>query len=123
MSLLADIRTLLTGINSNVYLGDIPDTPDNCLSIFNTGGQPTEYKLDGVSYEKPTFQIRARNTSYATAEDELNQVKDALNDVSEQTINSTTYMAFYITSDIFTLGKDDRERTNLTINFVAFIKE
>lgn len=124
MSLLVDIGTLLTSINSNIFYNDLPDTPDNCLSIFYTGGQDSVHNMNqqAPTLEKPTFQVRVRNTSCATAEAEAEAVKDALNGLTATTINLTLYEAIFLQGDIFNIGKDDRERTNLTVNFVAWVR-
>ena len=124
MSLLADIGSLLTSINSNIYYNDLPDTPDNCLSIFYTGGQPSVHNLNtqAPTLEKPTFQVRIRNTSCSSAETQAEEIKDALNGKTSTAKNDTLYEAIWLQGDIFNLGKDDRERTNLTVNFVAWVR-
>lgn len=123
MSLLVDIATLLTSINSNIFYGDRPDTPDNCIVIYYTGGQPSIHNIGtkAPTLEKPTFQVEVRNTSSATATTQAEAVKDALNGLTKTTINSTLYEAIFLQGDIFPLGKDDRERTSLTVNFVAWV--
>lgn len=124
MSLLVDIGTLLTPINSNIYYNDLPDTPDNCLSLFYSGGQPSVHNLttQKPTIEKPTFQVRIRNTSCASAETQAELIKDTLNGKVSTTINGTLYEAIWLQGDIFNLGRDDRERTNLTVNFVAWAR-
>jgi len=124
MSLLVDIGTLLTGINSNIYYNDLPDTPDNCLALFFSGGQPSVHNMNqqAPTLEKPTFQVRIRNTSCATATTQAESIKDILNGKTGTTINSTLYEAIYLQGDIFNIGRDDRERTNLTVNFVAWVR-
>ena len=124
MSLLADIATLLTSVNTNIFYNDLPDTPDNCLSLFYSGGQPSIHNLNtqAPTLEKPTFQIRIRNTSCASAETQAESIKDALNGKTKTTINGTLYEAIWLQGDIFNLGRDDRERTNLTVNFVAWVR-
>lgn len=124
MSLLADIGSLLTSVNSNIFYNDLPDTPDNCISIFYSGGQPSIHNLNSQAptLEKPTFQVRIRNTSCATAETQAESIKDILNGKTSTTINGTLYEAIWLQGDIFNLGRDDRERTNLTVNFVAWVR-
>ena len=124
MSLTADIKTLLTGINTNIYRNDRPDTPDNLIVIYNTGGQPALHSV-GVkspSLEKPTFQVLVRNTSHDTTETQVEAVKDALDGLTKTTINGTLYEVIFLEGDIIHLGKDDRERTQFTINFVTWLK-
>jgi hypothetical protein len=122
MSVLADIKTLLTAINSNVYLRDMPDTPDNCLVVYHAGGRLSEHSFDQVTTERPTIQVRIRNTSFATAETQAEAVKDALNGKTDTTINSNVYLSIMQRSDILSLGRDDRNRINLVVNFDVTVK-
>jgi len=124
MSLLVDIGSLLTGVNSNIYYGDRPDAPDNCLIIYQTGGQPSVHNMNAQAptLEKPTFQVEIRNTSYASAVTQAESIKNTLNGKTKTTINSTLYEAIWLQGDIFSLGKDDRGRTSLTVNFVAWVR-
>lgn len=122
MSLTVDIKTLLTSINTNIYRNDRPETPDNTLIIYRTGGQPALHAMGNraPSLEKPTFQVEIRNTSADTAEEQAIAVKDALDGLTKTTINGTLYEVIFMVGDILSLGKDTRERTKFTVNFVAW---
>jgi len=125
MSLLVDMKSLITAVNANIFLGDLPDTPDNCIALYQTGGQDAQHQLGaGVDevHETPTFQVRIRNTSYATANTQAESVKDILDGLVNQTINSNLYISIFMQGDINSLGRDDRNRINLTVNFVAKVK-
>ena len=83
MSLLVDMKSLLTSVSSDIFLGDLPDTPDDCLALYQSGGQDAIHSLGaGVdeTHETPTFQVRIRNTSYATANTKAESVKDIIAD-------------------------------------------
>ena len=124
MSLLVDIGTLLDEINSNIYYGDRPDTPNNCLVLYHTGGQPAVHSIgtQPSTLEKPTFQVEIRNESATAALSQAYEVKDILDGLTKQVINYANYEAIFLQGDIFPLGKDDRERTSVTVNFVAWVK-
>ena len=122
MSLLVDMATLLSGVSSNIYYGDLPDTPDNVLVLYNTGGFDSLHNMTDVTAEQPTFQVRIRNTSYATAITQAESIKDALDGVATQTINSNLYISVFLQGDINSIGKDDRGRSNLTLNFAVRVK-
>ena len=122
MSLVADIKTKLTGITSDIYLNDMPDTPNNIISIYNTGGTNSLHALDTISAEQPSFQVRVRHTSNATALGWIDDIKDALDGLVDETINSTVYISIFLSSDVLNLGKDDRERCNYSINFITKIR-
>ena len=120
MSTLPDLKSLITSVNDNIYLGDLPDTPDNCIVLYATGGLGTLHNI-GVATnkaaEQQSIQIRVRNTDYATAVSEANEIKDILDGYNNTIVNTDLYQSVFLDSDILSLGKDDRGRTNLTINF------
>ena len=125
MSLLVDMKSLITAVNANMFLGDLPDTPDNCIALYQTGGQDSQHQLGASTdevHETPTFQVRIRNTSYATANTEAESVKDILDGLVNQTINTNEYKSIFMQGDINSLGRDDRNRINLTVNFIAKVK-
>ena len=124
MGLTADVKVLLDDINATIYRNDKPDTIDNLMVISNTGGQPALHSM-GVkppSLEKPTFQVLIRNTSHDTAESQAEAVKNVLDGLTKRTINSNLYEVIFMEGDLIHLGRDDRERTQFTLNFVAWVK-
>ncbi|GAG57459.1 unnamed protein product, partial [marine sediment metagenome] len=122
--LTTDIKSILTRINPTIYRNDKPDTVDNLMVIYQTGGQPALHSM-GVqppSLEKPTFQVLIRNSCHDAAELQATQVKNILDGLTKLTINNTRYEVIFLEGDIIHLGRDDRERTQFTLNFVAWIK-
>lgn len=115
MGVIVDMKTLL---DSGTYLGDMPDTPDNVQVLFETGGNSPDLTLDGNSvYENPTFQVRVRNTSYASGITACETIKAALAKVSNVTINGSKYLLVRQTTDILPLGRDTKNRIEFSMNF------
>ena len=110
----SDIRTLLTSI-PNVYIGSIPTTPDNSVCIYNSGGYSRS--LSGTFVEEPTFQIRVRNTSYATGEALCNTIKDLLHGQT-----TTKLLMIEQQGDILGLGRDESNRAEWSMNFRCYYR-
>ncbi len=126
MSTLPDVRSLIVSVNANTFLGDAPDTPDNCVMIYATGGIGTLHNMGAVTNkaaEQQSIQIRIRNTDYATAVSEANQIKEILDGYNNTIVNTDLYQSIFLDSDILSIGKDDRGRNNLTLNFTLKKKE
>ena len=122
MNLLTDIKSLITGIESNIYLNDKPDLPNNVAVIYLTGGEQSNFLLDNsLQIETRDFQVIIRDTSTNNAISRCEAIKNILDGVFNQTINSTKYLSIIKTTDILTLGKDDKKRIELAINFQANI--
>ena len=114
MALTSDIKTLLSTV-SNVYIGSMPTTPDNAVCIYNTGG--FSRSLSGTEVEEPTFQVRVRNTVYATGETLCNTVKDLLHGAT-----STKLLMIEQQGDILDLGRDESNRSEWSINFRCYYR-
>ena len=123
MGLLKDIKTLLTS-ESNIYIGDMPDTPNNLCCLYNTGGFDSRHSLGSstATYDEPTFQIRIRDSSYSSGVTRCEAIMKALDGKTNQTINSKKYITIFKMGDINGLGKDSKNRSEFTLNFRARVK-
>ena len=75
MNLIADIKTLLNAIESNIFLGDKPDTPDNLICIYPSGGYNPEFDKNNNVINKPTFQIIVRDINASSAINKCETIK------------------------------------------------
>lgn len=123
MSLLVDIASLLTA-ESNIYYGDLPDTPDNVIALYPTGGFDSFHTLgtQAPSHENPTLQIRLRDSSYANGISRAEAIKDVLDGKTSTTINSNNYISIFMIGDINQLARDSWNRANFTLNFQIKVK-
>ena len=101
---------------TNMFIGFTPETPDNCICIYDTGGYPPQSNYD---YFKPTIQImiRGNKQDYQSAWDDAKQLMTALHGVHGEVINLTTYIQILSMSDILFLGYDKNKRPEFSINF------
>lgn len=120
MGLLIDMKTLIpSGVAAAtaIFVGDMPDAPDNIICLFQSGGFDPSHSFDSRQFEEPTFQVRIRNVSYAMADTKAQAIKDALDGQTELTINGNRYISIFQQGDILPLGKDSKNRSELSLNF------
>lgn len=125
MSLTADMKTLIpsgAAASAAVFRGDMPDTPDNLVCLFQTGGGDPSHSFSAREFEEPSFQVMIRNKSFDTAISKAEAVKDALDGQTDLTINGNTYLSIFLQGDILPLGKDAKNRQAVSINFRAKVK-
>lgn len=125
MSLLVDIKTLIpsgVAVASSIYLGEYPDTPNNIIALYQSGGADPSHTFTSREFEEPTFQIRIRNISYAMAVTKAETIKDNLDGLTDQLINGNRYISIFQQGDILPLGRDNKKRTELSINFRVKVK-
>lgn len=102
----------------SIHVGEMPDTPDTCILISDTGGSRPE---PNYTYERPTFQVLVRGAvgDYLTAYAKIVECRDALHGLTNDTWNSARYIQILATSDILAIGRDTKRRQLFSVNFQA----
>lgn len=112
--LLEDSSISLGTVGTNIFIGHEPAMPDNCITIFDTGGFES---TPNYSYERPTVMVKVRNLSYDTGYDLAQDVHDALNGLCDVIEGSYRYIGIWVLSGPNSIGRDDNNRALFTINF------
>lgn len=99
---------------TDMFIGLMPEKPDNCIVIVDTGGFPPAPKY---TYRYPTLQIRSRNNNNKSAWTELDDISGVLHALYEETWNSTRYIQILAQTEPLFLGQDERQRFQYSINF------
>ena len=106
-------------LGTNIFLGMVPDRPDNCIVLFEYAGSPPDLYWNG---EYPGLQVRVRNKSYAAARTKIGEVMAALHGLHEQTLSGTRYLLIKARGSPEVLKRDNNNRVELFVNF-EIIKE
>lgn len=112
-----DTRQILidNGISSSlIFLGQEPDTPNTVITIYDTGGDAPNPKW---LLDFPTIQIRSRSKQYSTAYSNLINCRDIILGIDKLVVSTTTYVGFQQSTGVLGLGKDEKDRYMLSINF------
>ena len=106
-------------VGTDIFLGQMPDQPDNCIALFEYAGSPPDLHWNG---EYPGLQVRVRNKSYAAARSKIREVMAALHGLHEQTLSGTRYLLIKARGSPEILKRDASNRIELVLNF-EIIKE
>lgn len=109
---MTEVKSLLSSI-SNVYIGNMPTTPDDVVAIYNTGGYPrglTESKL-----EELTFQVKVRHVSYAATEILCSDINNLLHGASTSKI-----LMIQSQSGVLDLGRNENNLPEMSMNFRCY---
>jgi len=117
--MLKEIGTYLQGqgigtLGTDIFLGLMPDEPDNCIALFEYAGSPPDLHWNG---EYPGLQVRVRNKSYAAARTKIGEVMDKLHGLHEQTLSGTRYLLVKARGSPEVLKRDNNNRVELFVNF------
>ena len=106
-------------VGTDIFLGLMPDQPDNCIALFEYAGSPPDLHWNG---EYPGLQVRVRNKSYAAARTKIGEVMEKLHGLHEQTLSGTRYLLIKARGSPEVLKRDNNNRVELFVNF-EIIKE
>ena len=124
MTLLTDIATQLQAdghgiVGTTVFIGRMPDSPDNCLAVYEyTGQSPLMTHDDPLPHiERPRFQVKVRNTGYANGRAAIEALYKDLAILRNATLTSANYLWVQPLQQPFYLRRDDNERVEFVVNF------
>ncbi len=104
-------------LGTDLFVGEEPHNPDNCVTVFDSPGAAPE---PGYVLLYPGVQIRVRGAAiggYKTAYTLAESIRNVLHALSPQTVNSTKYINVLAEGDILYIGQDKSKRPRFTINF------
>ena len=114
-------------IATNIFVGTLPDTPDDCVAVVETGGIAPDHTMGAgpatiigaatAAVERPRFQILVRDTSYAKARVVSQQSHNLLDGLVDRTINSVLYHRIEAVQSPIDIGRDDNDRQMFSLNF------
>lgn len=110
--------TLVAG--TNLFYGRLPDDPDICVALFETGGSPPTSTLgaDAVPLiESPRVQVMCRAPAYADASTLSVDVWKQLQLVANDSLSSTLYQRVNAVQSPFALERDSRDRLVMACNY------
>ena len=103
-----------------VFKGFEPATPDKCISLFETGGDPNE-QHEATPIDRPTFQVRVRSDDYgySTGRTKIAAARTALELVGNTSLSGRRYVHVVAMSEPISLGLDENQRPRFVQNFRA----
>lgn len=106
---------------ADIFKSFVPNTPDSCVTVLDTGGtKPDSY----LPTKSPTFQIYIRSTDYSSGKAKLDSVRALLHQVAnEELVSGQTYFYYILAlAEGGHLGRDANGRDLFSINFQALTR-
>lgn len=101
----------------DLFVSEMPDSPDKCVCIYDTGGFDPLATTE--RYEKPTVEVMVRGDKmgYVAGWKLAQDIKDTLHKLHNEIWNSTKYIGIWCVGDINHIGYDQSQRPLFSINF------
>lgn len=119
-----DIKDILEAESSlglafgtDLFIGMEPNSPDQCVTIFDTMGRQTGLSMDQELYDYPSVQIRVRDNSYISGWNLIESIRTTLHGRGQETWNGTLYSIIYCASGPAMLDTDQQSRVRFIVNF------
>jgi hypothetical protein len=119
-----DIKDMLVADSSlglafatDLFIGREPDSPSNCVTIYDTPSYPIETSLDNVRVHNSHFQIRVRNIGYLAGMTLARNIMDSLQGRAQETWNGTLYSSITAAGEPALLMWDGNNRAIIVFNF------
>lgn len=104
----------------NLFIGFEPANPDNCVTIYDTGGAGLDLVYNrSEKYYRASFQVRVRNNSYIKGLELANTIMETLHGRGHEKWGDSIYELIQCTSGPAFIGKDEQGRMMFVINFEA----
>jgi len=100
----------LAVLGLDMFIGVMPDSPDDCVALFETGGFKPELATAAL-VEYPTFQVMVRGSEYQSARQRIDTIYKILHGDT-----SIFYLIAAQQSPAY-LGTDDNGRYEFSVNF------
>lgn len=110
--------TALT-LGTNLFLGRLPDAPDTCVAIFETGGTLPEQTMGSglASIERPRIQVVTRRPGYSDARILAYNVWNTLEGVANESLSGTRFLRVSAVQSPYPLERDSTDRIIIVQNF------
>ena len=115
--MLIDESTLGLGFTTNLFIGNEPISPDNCVTLYDTPSFPAETTLDRQRIYNSSFQVRVRNNSYPLGMTLARNIMDYLHARAQETWNGTLYTVIEASGEPAMMAWDGNKRAIIILNF------
>jgi hypothetical protein len=119
MEMLEDESSLGLVFGENLFIGNEPTTPKNCVTIFDTPGMPISFGLtkEDNTYYRPSIQIRCRNIDYQAGLNLLRAITIYLHSIHNEVYGGSLYTVIQCMNEPALLDWDENQYARFITNF------
>ena len=103
--ILEDLTTFLVAAlpSDSITYGQMPDEPDNAITLYEYAGSPPLRTHDGKKLLRPSVQVMVRGKDYKVARQKLEAIEALFEAVVNQTIGAAYYTRIFAIQSAFPL--------------------
>lgn len=120
----ADIQDLLNGSGlftegTNLFIGKMPDTPHECVCVYDIAGMPPNAMIAHDEFPMVTVHVRGERFAYANSYSNCRTVITELHRKANYMVDSSVRIISILSQhDPIFLGYDEKERPTWSMSFL-----
>lgn len=111
---------------TNLFIGLMPSSPDACVALYEYAGSPPLEVMvsNDATLERPSVQVitRAGRNDYPTARTLIENVRNTLTGITDETISGVRFLRVNQISSINALGVDDNDRPRFSLSLQIVVE-
>jgi hypothetical protein len=113
-------------LGTNIFLGLMPDTPDECVVLYEYGGGAPGQVFgsdNATPWESSSVQVMARSATYAAARTKARAAYAALQKVANETLSGISFLRVDPVQSPFFVQRDENRRVYFSANYRVMADE
>jgi hypothetical protein len=111
---------------TNLFIGLMPNDPDTVVALYEYAGSPPLEVLvnNDATIERPSVQVmtRASRNDYPTARTLIENVRNTLTGITDETISGVRFLRVTQISSINALGVDENDRPRFSLSLQILVE-
>lgn len=111
---------------TNLFIGLMPNAPDTVVALYEYAGSPPIEVLvnNDATIERPSVQVMTRSgrNDYPTARTLIENVRNALTAITDETISGVRFLRVTQISSINALGVDENDRPRFSLSLQILVE-
>lgn len=113
-----ELKMMSEGAGANVFVNDMPATPDFAVAFFRYGGgAPSETFSEPFLIRNPRLQVMVRDPYSERSIDWSERIMKIIGSIKEQQIGGTFFHRVKPVGELTELGPDSTKRERATTNY------
>ncbi len=112
-SVLTEEENPIWSLSVNMFVGHEPDSPDICVTLYDTGGGEQNAKL---ADDMVTVQVRLRHPKYSTGYTLLQNIRLALEGLAPYSNDDNNVEGLWVMSPVALFGKTKANHSLFSLN-------
>lgn len=101
------------------FIGKLPDTPSQCVSISDVGGLPSDPKW---LLDYPTLAVLLRSSDYQSGWNKMKDIREALLGLTSSSIGGDYWRGVVAIGNMAFIGNDAKDRPMFSANYRIYLE-